>query len=116
MADINAEGSVVNVDMSSDGIRYTVEGSVGKYGRVFFTHQLHPTHSEDSQGTMTGFARTTTDDGGTVTAPLQGVWRRTGNCYKVYSLDGASNGDINYVEIDVDLGSKEVSLALTHVV
>ena len=114
MADINAEGTVVNVDMSSEGIRYTVEGSVGKYGRVFFTHQLQPPHSEDSQGTMTGFARTTTDDGGTVTAPLTGVWRRTGNCFKIYSLDDASNGDINYVDIDVDLGSKEVSIAVTH--
>jgi hypothetical protein len=63
---------------------------------------------------MTGFARTTTDDGGTVTAPLAGVWRRTGNCFKIYSLDDASNGDINYVDIDVDLGSKEVSIAVTH--
>ena len=114
MADINAEGTVVNVDMSSEGIRYTVEGSVGKYGRVFFTHQLPPTHSEDSQGTMTGFARTTTDVGGTGTAPLACVWRRTGNCFKIYSLDDASNGDINYVDIDVDLGSKEVSIAVTH--
>ena len=114
MADINAEGTVVNVDMSSEGIRYTVEGSVGKYGRVFFTHQLQPTHSEDSQGTMEGIARTTTEDGGAGTAPLAGVWRRTGNCFKIYSLDDASNGDINYVDIDVDLGSKEVSIAVTH--
>ena len=114
MADINAEGTVVNVYMSSEGIRYTVEGSVVKYGRVFFTHQLQPTHSEDSQGTMTGFARTTTDDGGTVTAPLAGVWRRTGNCFKIYSLDDASNGDINYVDIDVDLGSNQIYKTMTH--
>ena len=63
---------------------------------------------------MQGYGRTYLEDGRSVEGDLQGVWRRTGSVYKVYSLDDGSNGDISFVDIDVDLVSKEVSLSLTH--
>ncbi len=114
MADISAKTKIITVDVSQNGIQYTVEGTVEKYGRVFSAHLLKPTHGKTDQGTMTGYARTFLEDGGSVEGGLQGVWRRSGPVYKVYSLDDGSNGDINFVEIDVDLPSKEVSLSLTH--
>ena len=114
MTEIKATGKVTTIEMSRESIRYTVEGTVGKYGYVHFTHQLEPTHGKRDQGSMQGYGRTYLEDGRSVEGDLQGVWRRTGSVYKVYSLDDGSNGDINFVDIDVDLVSKEVSLSLTH--
>jgi hypothetical protein len=47
-----------------------------------------------------------------VSASLQGVFRRDGGKINVLSLDDASNGDQNYVTIEIDLLEKKSTVSV----
>ena len=79
------------------------EGNVGKYGKVFASHNLISNSSTKNVGNFDGEARALLEDGSAIGASLQGVWRREGQRIIIHSLDDASNGDQNYVTITADL-------------
>jgi len=89
---------------SKDGSVITSEGIVGEgYGKVYLTHTFSSNDAEGSSGDFAGQARTINKDGEMRFASLQGVWKREGTIVKMYSLDGVTNGVMNYVQGQVDL-------------
>ena len=52
------------------------------------------------------------DDGTMVSASLQGVFRRDGGKMNILSLDDASNGDQNYVRLEIDLLDKKAKVSV----
>ena len=89
---------------SKDGSVITSEGIVGEgYGKVYLTHTFSSNDAEGSSGDFSGQARTINKDGEMRFASLQGVWKREGTIVKMYSLDGVTNGVMNYVQGQVDL-------------
>ena len=89
---------------SKDGSVITSEGIVGEgYGKVYLTHKFSSNNAEGSSGDFAGQARTVNKDGEMRFASLQGVWKREGTIVKMYSLDGVTNGVMNYVQGQVDL-------------
>ena len=89
---------------SKDGSVITSEGIVGEgYGKVYLTHTFSSNNAEGSSGDFAGQARTINKDGEMRFASLQGVWEREGTIVKMYSLDGVTNGVMNYVQGQVDL-------------
>ena len=89
---------------SKDGSVITSEGIVGEgYGKVYLTHTFSYNDAEGSSGDFAGQARTINKDGEMRFASLQGVWEREGTIVKMYSLDGVTNGVMNYVQGQVDL-------------
>ena len=106
-----------NLDVTSIVINETsttlcYEGLAGKYGRVFVTHTLTASNASKDTGKFEGNARTIIEDGSMISATLTGIWRRQGEKVKIFSLDNASNGDQNYVEIEVDVFLKKAHVKL----
>ena len=95
---------------SKDGSVITSEGIVGEgYGKVYLTHTFSSNNAEGSSGDFAGQARTINKDGEMRFASLQGVWKREGTIVKMYSLDGVTNGVMNYVQGQVDLFAGTIS-------
>ena len=110
---IEADFDLTGVEMHSERIDLSYEGDIGQYGRVFFTHRLTPSDTEESKGSFQGFARTVLPDGGSVRGNLSGVWCREGADFRIHSLDDAIGlPDQNYVDIRVNLLTKKGSLRL----
>ena len=98
---------ITSVVVDGETTRICYEGNVGKYGRVFATHNFKSNDANRNSGNFTGDARTIMDDGSALSATLQGIWRRDGGEIQVYSLDDASNGDQNFIQAKVDLLNKK---------
>ena len=79
------------------------EGNVGKYGKVFASHNLYSNSATKNAGNFDGEARALMEDGSAIGATLQGVWKREGNIITIHSLDDATNGDQNYAVIEADM-------------
>ncbi|MDC0187920.1 hypothetical protein OAJ05_01795 [Verrucomicrobia bacterium] len=110
---IEAEVTLTGVFMEKDQIILNYEGEIGKYGHVFFNHKLTPSDPQETKGSFTGFARTVLNDGGSIQGTLSGVWKRSGPNFRIHSLDDAIGiEDQNYVEITVDIITKNGSLKL----
>ncbi|MDG2381102.1 MAG: hypothetical protein P8N76_05470 [Pirellulaceae bacterium] len=110
---IEAEVTLLQVQMQESEIVLSYEGDVGKYGHVFFTHHLIPSNAEETKGRLTGFARTILADGGSVRGTLSGIWRREGSKFRVHSLDDVIGlPDQNYVDISFDILTKRGSVRL----
>ncbi|HBW84131.1 MAG: hypothetical protein CMD92_01035 [Gammaproteobacteria bacterium] len=98
-----SEMNVTSVIPMEGGSTLVSEGNVGKYGKVFASHNLYSNSSVKNAGNFDGEARALMEDGTAVGASLQGVWKRDGAKITINSLDDASNGDQNYAVIEVDM-------------
>ena len=81
------------------------DGVAGKYGDVFFSWELTP-RGDGTVGTFTGNSRALMTDGNFISAYLQGTYRRDGVQIRLFSLDLGSNGDQNFVDVEVDVREK----------
>ena len=98
-----SEMKVTSVIPIPGGSTLVSEGNVGKYGKVFASHNLYPNSATRNAGNFDGEARALMEDGTAIGASLQGIWKRDGNKITIHSLDDATNGDQNYVVIEVDM-------------
>ena len=73
------------------------------YGKVYLTHTFSSNNPEGSSGDFVGQARTINKDGEMRFASLQGIWEREGTIVTMYTLDGVTNGVMNYAKGKVDL-------------
>ena len=103
---------VTSVIINEDNSTMCFEGNVGKYGRVHANHTYIPNSSSKDSGKFYGEARTIMEDGTMVSASLQGVFRRDGGKINILSLDDASNGDQNYVRLEIDLLDKKAKVSV----
>ena len=102
--------TITSVIVDEDVTTLTYEGDVGKYGRVFATHHLRPSDTSRQSYEMDGTARALLEDGSMLTASAQGIGRRSGGVIKLFSLDNGSNGDQNFVVLEVDVMKKSAAV------
>ncbi|MBT5577710.1 MAG: hypothetical protein HOJ99_04370 [Porticoccaceae bacterium] len=92
---------------TTDGVNYhlTASGDAGPYGRVYgnwlFTNKL----GLEDMGEFTGYGWTQSGED-VVTATLQGVWKKNGTVFDLYTFDAVSNGLINVATGKLDLVNK----------
>ena len=94
---------VTSVIPISGGSTLVSEGNVGKYGKVFVSHNLISNSAIKNSGNFVGEARALQEDGTAIGASLQGIWKREGQKITIHSLDDVSNGDQNYAIVEVDM-------------
>ena len=87
-----------------DGSNYQVaaSGEAGDYGRVYLSYSFSNKLSLNEMGEFTGFAWTQSGEE-IVTATLQGVWKKNGAVFDMYTFDAVSNGLINVATGKMDL-------------
>lgn len=92
---------------TTDGVTHhlTASGEAGPYGRGYgnwlFTNKL----GLEDMGEFTGYAWTQSGED-VVTATLQGVWKKNGSVFDLYTFDAVSNGLINVATGKLDLVNK----------
>ncbi len=87
-----------------DGSNYQVaaSGEADDYGRVYLSYTFSNKLSLNEMGEFTGFAWTQNGEE-IVTATLQGVWKKNGAVFDMYTFDAVSNGLINVATGKMDL-------------
>ena len=105
-----------NIDSAhtTDGTNYKISatGEAGPYGRVWLSYEFTDKLGMGDAGEFTGFAWTQNGEE-FATATLQGVYRRNGTVFQMYSLDMVSNGVINIVSGEVDFVSKTMTFKVS---
>lgn len=95
-----------NIDSvhTKDGQTYelSASGDAGPYGRVYLSYVMTNMQSVDGYGEFTGHAWTQSGEN-VVTATLQGISKKEGAFYKMYTLDLVSNGVLNFAIGTVDM-------------
>ena len=98
----------------TDGVNYQISasGEAGPYGRVWLSYEFTDKQSNGESGEFTGFAWTQNGEQ-FATATLQGVYRRKGAIFQMYSLDMVSDGVINIVSGEVDFVAKTMTFKVS---
>ena len=99
---------------TTDGINYKISasGEAGDYGRVWLSYEFTDKQGLGDAGEFTGFAWTQNGEN-FATATLQGVYRRKGAIFQMYSLDMVSNGIINIVSGEADFVGKTMTFKVS---
>ncbi len=88
--------------------KISATGEAGPYGRVWLSHEFTDKLGLGDSGEFTGFAWTQSGEQ-FATAMLQGVYRREGTVFQMYSLDMVSYGVINIVSREADFVAKTMA-------
>jgi hypothetical protein len=99
---------VIDSAMTTDGKNWQIaaSGDAGPYGKAYLSYSFTNYFDAEGQGEFTGFAWTQVGDK-VVNASLQGLWKKEGKVFKMYSLDNdATNGVFNIVSGEVDFVAK----------
>ena len=93
-----------------DGSNYQVaaSGEAGEYGRVYLSYTFTNKLSLNEMGEFTGYAWTQSGEE-VVTASLQGVWKKNGAVFDMYTFDAVSNGLINVATGEMDLVNRTLT-------
>jgi len=99
---------------TTDGVNYQISasGEAGPYGRVWLSYEFTDKQNNGESGEFTGFAWTQNGEQ-FATATLQGVYRRKGAIFQMYSLDMVSDGVINIVSGEVDFVAKTMTFKVS---
>jgi hypothetical protein len=99
---------------TTDGVNYQISasGEAGPYGRVWLSYEFTDKQNNGESGEFTGFAWTQNGEQ-FATATLQGVYRRKGAIFQMYSLDMVSDGVINIVSGEVDFVGKTMTFKVS---
>jgi hypothetical protein len=109
---------VANFDIDSahttDGTNYKISasGEAGPYGRVWLSYEFTDKLGMGDAGEFTGFAWTQNGEE-FAKATLQGVYRRKGTIFEMYSLDMVSDGVINIVSGEADFVAKTMTFKVS---
>ena len=89
---------------TTDGSTYQVaaSGEAGDYGRVYLSYTFSNKLFLNEMGEFTGYAWTQSGED-IVTATLQGVVKKNGAVFDMYTFDAVSNGLINVATGEMDL-------------
>ena len=109
-----AEGTlnITSVAVAQGTTTLNYEGDVGKFGRVFVTHDWTSGSDGRESYEVTGSARGLQEDGNVISATLHGLGRRSNNVVKLFTLDAVSNGDQVLVVADVDILKKTANVTV----
>ena len=89
---------------TTDGSAYQVaaSGEAGDYGRVYLSYTFSNKLSLNEMGEFTGYAWAQSGED-IVTATLQGVVKKNGAVFDMYTFDAVSSGEINVATGEMDL-------------
>ncbi len=92
----------------------SASGEAGEYGRVYLSYEFTDKLGMGSQGEFTGFAWT--QNGEDVnTATLQGVYKKEGRVFKLYTFDNVSNGKLNVATGVVDFVARTMKFSVSEI-
>jgi hypothetical protein len=111
----SVEGSITSITNTPNGVTANVTAKAGHYGKVYLTYNFLTNPKHDTQGSVTGIARTVEDSGESNEAIRNGVWTRDGHVITVYSLDDVTDGVINFCVETWDLREDSIKMDFSRV-
>ena len=89
---------------TTDGSKYHIaaSGEAGDYGRVYLSYTFSNKLFLSEMGEFTGYAWAQNGED-IVTATLQGVVKKNGAVFDIYTFDAVSSGEINVATGEMDL-------------
>ena len=96
-----------------DGSTYQIaaSGEAGEYGRVYLSYTFSNKLFLDEMGEFTGYAWTQSGED-IVTATLQGVVKKNGAVFDMFTFDAVSNGVINVATGEMDLVNRTMKFKI----
>ena len=90
--------TTIDAVYTEDGDTYKLSssGDAGEYGKVYLSYKFTSMLDTDGQGEFTGFAWAQQGEG-VQEATLQGVWKKQGSVFILYSLDAVTDGNLMMV-------------------
>ena len=103
------EFDITSVQVGETRSIICAEGEADKYGHVFVTYELDSA-GDRTGGTYSGSARAFPGDDTMIAGVFRGIWRRNGANVVISSVDDASNGDLNFTRIELDVQAKKAKI------
>ena len=97
------ELSLTRLTVEEDGLCCDFRGQVEGYGTVYASHRFFYDSKDESQGTLSGEARTFLEDGTYITSPHRGTFVREGAVLRSYFTDATNEGVVNFVAWTINL-------------
>lgn len=96
--------TTIDAVYTEDGDTYKLSssGDAGEYGKVYLSYKFTSMLDTDGQGEFTGFAWAQQGED-VQEATLQGVWKKQGSVFILYSLDAVTDGNLMMVSGVLDL-------------
>ena len=104
--------------MTTDGKNWQIaaSGEAGPYGKAYLSYTFTNYFDAEGQGEFTGFAWTQIGDK-VVNGSLQGVWKKDGKVFKMYSLDNDSTNKVfNIVSGEADFVAKTMKFKVAPII
>ncbi len=104
--------------MTTDGKNWQIaaSGEAGPYGKAYLSYTFTNYFDAEGQGEFTGFAWTQIGEK-IVNGSLQGVWKKDGKVFKMYSLDNDSTNKVfNIVSGEVDFVAKTMKFKVAPII
>ena len=97
-----------------DGSNYQVaaSGEAGEYGRAYLSYTFSNKLSLNEMGEFTGYAWSQSGED-IVTATLQGVWKKNGAVFDMYTFDAVSNELIDVATRKMDLVNRTMKFKIS---
>ncbi|MDG2049265.1 MAG: hypothetical protein P8M78_03790 [Myxococcota bacterium] len=97
-----------------DGKTFEVSasGEAGPYGRVYLSYIFTDKEGRGDRGEFTGFAWTQKGEN-VVTATLQGIYKKDGKIFRLYSFDNVSDGKFNIASGEADFVAKTMKFKVS---
>ena len=104
----------IDSTFTEDGKTFEVSasGDAGPYGKAYLSYVFTDKNGDGDRGEFTGFAWTQQGED-VVTATLQGVYKKDGKVFRMYSLDNVSNGKFNIVSGEADFVAKTMKFKVS---
>tara|TARA_E500000178_G_scaffold161807_1_gene161393 strand:+ start:252 stop:677 length:426 start_codon:yes stop_codon:yes gene_type:complete len=105
-----------NIDAVStqDGENFKISssGDAGDYGKVYLSYTFTSILNTPDQGEFTGFAWAQQGEA-IQQATLQGVWKKKGNVFILYSLDSLTDGNLMMVSGVLDMVNQTLNFKVS---
>ncbi|MEE3328003.1 MAG: hypothetical protein VX252_11765 [Myxococcota bacterium] len=104
----------IDSTFTTDGKTFEVSasGEAGPYGRAYVSYVFTEKQGQGDRGEFTGFVWTQQGED-VVTATVQGIYKKEGKVFRIYSLDNASNGKFNIVSGEADFVAKTMKFKVS---
>ena len=106
--------TTIDAVYTEDGQNYklTSSGDAGEYGKVYLSYLFTSLLETEGQGEFTGHAWAQQGED-IQKATLQGVWRKEGKVFKLYSLDAVTDGNLMMVSGLLDLVNQTLNFKVS---
>lgn len=107
----------IDSSFTTDGKTFdlTASGKAGPYGQAYLSYVFTDKQGHGDRGEFTGFAWTQQGEE-VVMATLQGVYRKVGKIFYMYSFDNVGDGKINIVSGQADFVAKTMKFKVSELV